>query len=88
MGPRLAATQWEPRQLERQVVDWVRRRDHKVNVPQAWAAGMGRASARLAATQLFEANELDFMALAANKELGITVLKPGGKRVGAQLPSV
>ena len=60
----------------------------KVNVPQAWAAGMGRARARLAATQLFEAKELDFMALAANKELGITVLKPDGKRVGAQLPSV
>ena len=59
----------------------------KVNVPLAWAAGMARARARLSATGLFEARELDFAALAASGE-GITMLQPRGVRVGAQLPRV
>ena len=56
---------------------------NKVNVVQAWTAGLARARARLEVTGLFEAQELDFMALAAE---GITALFPQGKRVGAQLP--
>jgi predicted nicotinamide N-methyase len=59
----------------------------KVNVPLAWSAGMARARARFQATELFDAKELDFAALAALPE-GISVMQPQGKRVGAQLPAV
>ena len=65
----------------------------KVNVVQAWTAGMMRAHARFAATGLFSAADLDFAAIASldvaldgGDPLYPTVLMPRGVRVGAQLP--
>ena len=55
-----------------------------VNVPQVWAAGMARARGLLCETELFDAAELDFAALAAQPN--VSVMRPQGKRIGAQLP--
>ena len=64
----------------------------KVNVPQAWAEGMGRARGRFCATGLIPTAQVDFAAI-AREVVGEgagghpTVLMPRGVRVGAQLPS-
>ena len=54
--------------------------------PQAWPA-LARARERLLATELFEAHELDFAALAAAAP-SVTVLQPAAREAGvsAQLP--
>ena len=58
----------------------------KVNVLQAWMSGLARARARLVNTDLFPPSELDFAALAASGK-DISMLKPNGERIGAQLPA-
>jgi len=58
----------------------------KVNVAQAWMSGLARARARLVGTGLFTPAELDFAALAASGK-DISMLKPNGERIGAQLPA-
>ena len=55
-----------------------------VNVPQVWAAGMARARGLLCETELFDSAELDFAALAAQPN--VSVMRPQGRRIGAQLP--
>ena len=43
-----------------------------------------RARGLLCVTELFDAAELDFAALAAQRD--VSVMRPQGKRIGAQLP--
>jgi hypothetical protein len=49
-------------------------------------SGLARARARLVGTGLFTPAELDFAALAASGK-DISMLKPNGERIGAQLPA-